>query len=89
MLKVAVSVPQSNLSFYRPVMVFIVFSPWTLMAMAAKHPEVSSRCSCSLVSAAQLLTSSVYCHGGMHNQSEFTDTKEGHAVLLGCEKEIA
>lgn len=59
------------------------------MAVAAKHPEVSSRRSCSLLSAGQLLTSSLYCHGGMHNQSEFIDTKEGHAVLLGCEKEIA
>lgn len=77
MLKVVVSVPQSNLSFYRPVMAFIVFSPWALMAMAAKHPEVSSRHSCSLVSTAQLLTSLVYCHGGMHNQSEFIDTKGG------------
>lgn len=59
------------------------------MAVAAKHPEVSSRRSCFLVSAAQLLTSSLYCHGGMHNQSEFIDTKEGYAVLLGCEEETA
>lgn len=77
MLKVAVSVPPSNLSFYRPVMVFIVFSHWALMAMAAKHPEVSSRRSCSLVSAAQLLASSYAVMGGMYNQSVFVDTKEG------------
>lgn len=98
MLKIAVSVPRSNLSFYRPVSVFTVFSHWALMTLVSKHPKVSPRHSCSLVNAAQLLkeekgwleaTSSVYCHVGMYNQSIFVDTNEAHTILLGCEKEIS
>lgn len=76
----------------------MVFSHFVLMAMAAKAPKVSSKCSRTWISHRIFVSvkmkrwledvSSIYCHRG-NNQSMFVDTNEKYTLLIGREREMS